>query len=107
MSASCTSALTLTEDLATAPAASDQVVLGGIAWQAKSGFTTAGEEYRQKQLRSVTVRHAPLTRGHPAALGLKDDAACLRLSSKDELIVTADALVANSAAIGATKTVNA
>lgn len=55
--------LTLAEDLATAPAASDQVVLGGIAWQAKSGFSTLGEEYDTKTVRSVTVRHAPTTRG--------------------------------------------
>lgn len=51
------------EDLATAPAAGDQLILGGIGWQAKSGFTTLGEEYRQKILRSVTIRHAPTTRG--------------------------------------------
>jgi hypothetical protein len=57
------SALTLAEDLATAPSANDQIVLGGIAWQAKSGFTTFGEEYRTKTLRSVTVRHSPTTRG--------------------------------------------
>lgn len=56
-------ALTLAEDLATAPAAGDQVVVGGIAWQAKSGFPTFGEEYRSKILKSVTVRHAPTTRG--------------------------------------------
>lgn len=57
------SILTLAEDLATAPAANDQIVLGGIAWQAKTGFTTFGEEYRKKFLRSVTIRHAPTTRG--------------------------------------------
>lgn len=58
-----TSALTLLEDLATAPALSDQIVLGGIAWEAKTGFATLGEEYRKKVIRSVTVRHAPLSRG--------------------------------------------
>jgi hypothetical protein len=51
------------EDLDTAPVAGDQIVLGGIAWQAKSGFPTFGEEYRKKILRSVTIRHAPTTRG--------------------------------------------
>lgn len=56
-------AITLESDLATAPAASDQVVLGGIAWQAKSGFTTFGEEWRVKGMRSVIIRHAPSTRG--------------------------------------------
>ncbi len=58
-----TSALTLTEDLDAAPAASDQVILGGIAWQAKSGYPTFGEEYDEKRLRSVTLRHHPSTRG--------------------------------------------
>lgn len=51
------------EDLDTAPAAGDQLILGGIAWQAKSGFTTFGEEWRAKGLRSVMLRHAPTTRG--------------------------------------------
>jgi thiamine-monophosphate kinase len=46
------------------------------------------------EFETIAALFAPLTRGHPAALGLKDDAACLRLSSKDELVVTADALVA-------------
>ena len=64
VASSTTSVLTLAEDLATAPAANDQIVLGGIAWQAKSGFTTFGEEYRKKNLRSVTVRHSPTTRGN-------------------------------------------
>ena len=63
VASSTTSALTLTEDLDTAPAAYDQIILGGIAWQAKSGFATFGEEYRSKTLRSVTIRHAPTTRG--------------------------------------------
>lgn len=63
VASSTTSALMLTEDLATAPAANDQVVLGGIGWQAKTGFTTFGEEYRSKTVRSVTLRHAPTTRG--------------------------------------------
>ena len=63
MGSNTTSALTLTEDLDTAPAASDQIVLGGIAWQAKSGFVTWGEEYNQKTLRSATIRHGPTTRG--------------------------------------------
>jgi len=64
VASSTTSVLTLAEDLATVPAANDQIVLGGIAWQAKSGFTTFGEEYRKKNLRSVTVRHSPTTRGN-------------------------------------------
>ena len=63
VASSTTSALTLAEDLATAPAAGDQIILGGIAWQAKSGFTTGGEEYLSKTLRAVTLRHAPTTRG--------------------------------------------
>jgi len=63
VASSTTSTLTLAEDLDTAPAASDQVVLGGIAWQAKSGWVTFGEEHRSKVLRSVTVRHAPTDRG--------------------------------------------
>ena len=63
VASSTTSTLTLAEDLDTAPAASDQVVLGGIAWQAKSGWTTFGEEYRRKWLRNVTIRHAPTDRG--------------------------------------------
>ena len=63
VASSTTSALTLAEDLATAPAAGDQIILGGIAWQAKSGFPTFGEEYREKILRSATIRHAPTTRG--------------------------------------------
>jgi len=46
------------------------------------------------EFETIAALFAPLTRGHPAALGLKDDAACLRLSTRDELIVTADALVA-------------
>jgi thiamine-monophosphate kinase len=46
------------------------------------------------EFETIAALFAPLTRGHPAALGLKDDAACLRLSARDELIVTADALVA-------------
>lgn len=58
-----TSALTLAEDLATAPAASDQIILGGIAWQAKSGFFTGPDEFRAKALKSVTIRHSPTTRG--------------------------------------------
>jgi hypothetical protein len=56
-------ALTLAEDLATAPAVGDQIVIGGIAWQVKTGFATMSEEYRQKALRALTVRHAPTTRG--------------------------------------------
>lgn len=56
-------AVTLTEDLATAPAASDQIIVGGIAWQAKSGFATLREEYDAKSVRSVTIRHVPTTRG--------------------------------------------
>jgi hypothetical protein len=58
-----TSVLTLAEDLTTAPAVSDQIVLGGIAAQAKTGHTTFGEEYRSKIVRSMTIRHAPLSRG--------------------------------------------
>lgn len=46
------------------------------------------------EFETIAALFAPLTRGHPAALGLRDDAACLRLSAKDELVVTADALVA-------------
>ncbi len=46
------------------------------------------------EFETIAALFAPLTRGHQAALGLKDDAACLRLSAKDELVVTADALVA-------------
>ncbi|MBI3504750.1 MAG: thiamine-phosphate kinase [Proteobacteria bacterium] len=46
------------------------------------------------EFETIAALFAPLTRGAPAALGLKDDAACLRLSAKDELVVTADALVA-------------
>lgn len=63
VASSTTSVLTLAEDLDTAPVEGDQLVLGGIAWQFKSGFTTGGEEYHKKTLRSVTVRHAPTTRG--------------------------------------------
>jgi len=63
VASSTTSVLTLAEDLATAPAEYDEIILGGIAWQFKSGFTTFGEEYRSKTLRSVTIRHAPTTRG--------------------------------------------
>lgn len=55
--------LTLAEDLATAPAAGDQIVVGGIAWQAKTGFTTFGEEWRAKGVRAVMLRHSPSTRG--------------------------------------------
>jgi hypothetical protein len=55
--------ITPAEDLDTAPAASDQIIVGAIAAQAQSGFTTAGEEFRQKGLRSVTLRHAPISRG--------------------------------------------
>jgi hypothetical protein len=55
--------ITPAEDLDTAPAAGDQIVLGAIAWQAKSGYTTFGEEWRSKGLRSVVLRHAPTTRG--------------------------------------------
>ncbi len=56
-------ALTLAEDLATAPAVGDQIVIGGIAWQVKTGFSTLGEEYRRKFVRTLTIRHAPTTRG--------------------------------------------
>lgn len=56
-------ALTLAEDLSTAPAAGDQVIVGAIHWKARSGFPTFGEEYRKKGLRSVTARHSPTTRG--------------------------------------------
>jgi len=63
VASSTTSALTLADDLATAPVAGDQVILGGIGWQAKSGFTTGEEEYLSKTLRAVTLRHAPTTRG--------------------------------------------
>lgn len=56
-------ALELAEDLETAPAEDDQIIVGGIAWQARSGFATFGEEYRKKILRSVTLRHAPTSRG--------------------------------------------
>jgi hypothetical protein len=58
-----TGVLTLAEDLDTAPAAGDQIVVGGMAFQAKTGFTTFGEELREKDLRCVTIRHAPATRG--------------------------------------------
>lgn len=58
-----TAILTLCEDLATLPVIGDQILLGGIAWQAKTGFATFGEEYRHKTLRSVTIRHSPTTRG--------------------------------------------
>ncbi|MBL8833349.1 MAG: thiamine-phosphate kinase [Rhodospirillales bacterium] len=46
------------------------------------------------EFETIAALFAPLARGDRAALGLKDDAARLRLSGKDELIVTADALVA-------------
>ncbi len=46
------------------------------------------------EFETIAALFAPLTRGHRAALGLKDDAACLRVPSSHELIVTADALVA-------------
>lgn len=45
------------------------------------------------EFETIAALFAPLTRGDPAALGLLDDAARLRLSPRDELIVTADALV--------------
>lgn len=63
VAANTSSAITLAEDLSSAPAANDQIVVGGIGWQAKSGFPTWGEEYRRKTLRSVTIRHALSTRG--------------------------------------------
>ena len=37
---------------------------------------------------------APLTRGHPGALGLSDDAALLQTGGEDELILTTDTIVA-------------
>lgn len=46
------------------------------------------------EFETIAALFAPLARGNPAALGLKDDAARLRLSGRDEMVVTADALVA-------------
>jgi thiamine-monophosphate kinase len=45
------------------------------------------------EFETIAALFAPLTRGDRAALGLKDDAACLRIPPSEELIVTADALV--------------
>ena len=51
------------EDLTAAPAADDQIILGSTGAQIKTGFDTLDDEYDRKNLRSVTVRHAPSTRG--------------------------------------------
>ncbi|MBI1244132.1 MAG: thiamine-phosphate kinase [Alphaproteobacteria bacterium] len=45
------------------------------------------------EFETIAALFKPLTRGNPAALGLRDDAARLRISARDELVVTADALV--------------
>lgn len=57
------SVITPAEDLDTAPAAGDQIILGGIDAWARSGYPSFGEEYRKKLLKSVTLRHAPISRG--------------------------------------------
>jgi len=46
------------------------------------------------EFETIAALFAPLTRGHRAALGLRDDAACLVPRSGRDLVVTADALVA-------------
>jgi thiamine-monophosphate kinase len=46
------------------------------------------------EFQTIAALFAPLARGNPAALGLLDDAARLRVRASEELIVTADALVA-------------
>jgi hypothetical protein len=56
-------ALTLAEDLATAPAASDQVVVGGIWWRAKTGFYGKEDDFDRKQWRDTTISHVPISEG--------------------------------------------
>lgn len=46
------------------------------------------------EFETIAALYVPLTRGDPAALGLRDDAARLRIPVGEELVVTADALVA-------------
>ena len=57
------SAITLCEDLATAPAASDQVVVGAINWRARTGFYSGGENVVEKQFRDTHVAFAPVSAG--------------------------------------------
>ncbi|MDE2462260.1 MAG: thiamine-phosphate kinase [Alphaproteobacteria bacterium] len=48
---------------------------------------------RPGEFELIAQLFAPLTRGAPAALGLKDDAALIRMAAEDELVVTTDGLV--------------
>jgi thiamine-monophosphate kinase len=46
------------------------------------------------EFETIAALFAPLTRGHRAALGLRDDAACLSPRRGRDFVITADALVA-------------
>ncbi len=57
------SVVTLTEDLDSALTAFDQIVLGGILWDIRSGRFDLGETYRRKGFVDWELRFAPKTLG--------------------------------------------